>query len=162
MFGCPEFSYHQTYSARDWLSILRTPSSTQNLQKKYRTDLHMQFIYYSDKLSFTLMIKEHVNKHKSWTFYDGSIRIIRNRDEDSVSERFADVNHLMPLSARKCFFLNSNKRAFTHFRTQTTAFLLNKCPTCPPTRKHCGSRSRGFSTSNTTFRLSVKKSNCYA
>ena len=38
MFGGPEVSYHQTYSARDWLSILRTPYPTQNLQRKHRTD----------------------------------------------------------------------------------------------------------------------------
>jgi len=34
-------SYHQTYSTRDWLTILRTPYPTQNLQRKHRTDLHM-------------------------------------------------------------------------------------------------------------------------
>jgi len=38
MFGGPEISYQQTYSARDWLSILRTPYPTQNLQRKHRTD----------------------------------------------------------------------------------------------------------------------------
>jgi hypothetical protein len=38
MFGGPEVSYHQTHSARDWLSILRTPYTTQNLQRKRRTD----------------------------------------------------------------------------------------------------------------------------
>jgi len=38
MFGGLEFSYRQTYSARDWLSILRTPYPTQNLQRKHRTD----------------------------------------------------------------------------------------------------------------------------
>jgi len=38
MFGGPEVSYHQTYSARDWLSILRTPYPTQNLHRKHRTD----------------------------------------------------------------------------------------------------------------------------
>jgi len=31
------YSYHQTHSARDWLSILRTPYTTQNLQRKRRT-----------------------------------------------------------------------------------------------------------------------------
>jgi hypothetical protein len=41
MFGSPEVSYQQTYSARDWLSILRTPYPTQNLQTKHRTDLQM-------------------------------------------------------------------------------------------------------------------------
>jgi len=41
MFGGPEVSYHQIYSARDWLSILRTSYPTQNLQRKHRTDLHM-------------------------------------------------------------------------------------------------------------------------
>jgi len=41
MFGGAEVNYHQTYSARDWLSILRTPYPTQNLQRKYRTDLHI-------------------------------------------------------------------------------------------------------------------------
>jgi len=50
MFGGPEFSYHHTYSARDWLSILRTPYwlsilrtpyPTQNLQRKHRTDSQM-------------------------------------------------------------------------------------------------------------------------
>ena len=40
-FGGPEFSYRQTYSAGDWLSNLRTSYSTQNLQRKHRTDLHM-------------------------------------------------------------------------------------------------------------------------
>jgi hypothetical protein len=34
MFGGPEVSYNQTHSARDWLSILRTPDTTQNLQRK--------------------------------------------------------------------------------------------------------------------------------
>jgi hypothetical protein len=38
MFGGPEVSYHQTHSARDWLSILRTPYTTQNLQRERRTD----------------------------------------------------------------------------------------------------------------------------
>jgi len=37
MFGGPEVGYHQTYSARDWLSILRTPYPNQNLQRKHRT-----------------------------------------------------------------------------------------------------------------------------
>jgi hypothetical protein len=41
MFGGPEVSYQQTHSARDWLSILRTPYTTQNLQRKYRTDIQM-------------------------------------------------------------------------------------------------------------------------
>jgi hypothetical protein len=41
MFGGPEVSYRQTYSARDWLSILRTPYPTQNLQGKHRTDSQM-------------------------------------------------------------------------------------------------------------------------
>jgi hypothetical protein len=34
MVGGPEFSYHQTYSARYWLFILRTSYPTQNLQRK--------------------------------------------------------------------------------------------------------------------------------
>jgi len=38
MFGGPKVSYHQTHLARDWLTILRTPNSTQNLQRKSRTD----------------------------------------------------------------------------------------------------------------------------
>jgi hypothetical protein len=37
MFGGTEVSYHQTYSASDWLPILRTPYPTQNLQRKHRT-----------------------------------------------------------------------------------------------------------------------------
>jgi LPS sulfotransferase NodH len=41
MFGGPEVSYHQTHSARDWLSILRTPYTTQNVQRKCRTDIQM-------------------------------------------------------------------------------------------------------------------------
>jgi len=41
MFGGPEVSYHQTYSARVGLSILRTPYPTQNLQRKHRTDSQM-------------------------------------------------------------------------------------------------------------------------
>jgi len=40
MFGGPEVSYHQTYSAREWLSILRTPYPTQSLQRNHRTDNH--------------------------------------------------------------------------------------------------------------------------
>jgi len=39
MFGGPEVSYRQTYSVRDWLSILRTPYPTQNLQRKHKTDV---------------------------------------------------------------------------------------------------------------------------
>jgi len=38
MFGGHEFNYNQTYSATDWLSILRTLYPTQNLQKESRTD----------------------------------------------------------------------------------------------------------------------------
>ena len=38
MFGGPEIRYHQIYSVRDWLSILRTTYTTQNLQRKRRTD----------------------------------------------------------------------------------------------------------------------------
>jgi hypothetical protein len=34
----------QTYSARDWLSILRTLYTTQNLQGQCRTDLHMKIL----------------------------------------------------------------------------------------------------------------------
>jgi len=41
MFGDPEVSYHQTYSARDCLSILGTPYPTQNLRRKPRDNLHM-------------------------------------------------------------------------------------------------------------------------
>jgi len=41
MLGGPEVSYHQTYSARDWLSILRALYTTQNLQRKHRTDSQM-------------------------------------------------------------------------------------------------------------------------
>jgi hypothetical protein len=36
----PKVSYHQTYSAREWLSILRTPYLTPNLQRKHRTELN--------------------------------------------------------------------------------------------------------------------------
>jgi len=42
MFGGPEVSYHQSYSARDWLSILRTHYPTRNLQRKHRTDSQMK------------------------------------------------------------------------------------------------------------------------
>jgi hypothetical protein len=41
MFGGPELSYHQTHSVRDGLSILRTHYTTQNLQRKRRTDVQM-------------------------------------------------------------------------------------------------------------------------
>ena len=44
MFGSPEVSYQQTYSARDWLSILRTSYPTQNLQRKYKTGFFRLFI----------------------------------------------------------------------------------------------------------------------
>jgi hypothetical protein len=40
MFGGSEVNYHQTHSARDWLSILRTTYTTQNLQRKSRTNIH--------------------------------------------------------------------------------------------------------------------------
>jgi hypothetical protein len=43
MFGGPEVSYHQMHSARDWLSFLRTPYTTQNLQRKRRTDGESNF-----------------------------------------------------------------------------------------------------------------------
>jgi len=42
MFGGPEVSYHQTNSARDWFSILRTAYPARNLQRKYRTDSQMK------------------------------------------------------------------------------------------------------------------------
>jgi len=45
MFGGPEVSYHNTYSARGWLSILRTPYPTQNLQRKHRTDIRTQLAF---------------------------------------------------------------------------------------------------------------------
>ena len=48
---CSEVSYHQTYSARDWLSILRTPYTIQNFQRKHRTDLHMTRGYELDLCS---------------------------------------------------------------------------------------------------------------
>ena len=38
MFGVLEVNYHQTHSARDWLSILRTPYTTQNFHRKRRTE----------------------------------------------------------------------------------------------------------------------------
>jgi hypothetical protein len=38
MFGGPEVNCHQSYSARDWLSILRTSYPIQNLQRKHRTE----------------------------------------------------------------------------------------------------------------------------
>jgi len=54
MFGGPEVSYHQNYSARDWLSILRTPYPTQNLQRKHRTVYPSQNI-----MAVTAMINKH-------------------------------------------------------------------------------------------------------
>jgi hypothetical protein len=48
---CSEVSYHQTYSAKDWLSILRTPYPPQNLQRKHRTDLQMTCGYELDLCS---------------------------------------------------------------------------------------------------------------
>jgi uncharacterized protein YeeX (DUF496 family) len=39
MFGGPGVSYYQTYSASYRLSILRTPYTIQNLQRKHRTGL---------------------------------------------------------------------------------------------------------------------------
>jgi len=41
MFEGPAVSYQQSYSARDWLFILRTPYPTQNIQRKHRTDSQM-------------------------------------------------------------------------------------------------------------------------
>jgi len=38
MFGGHEVSYHQSYTTRDWLSILRTHYPTRNLQRKHRAD----------------------------------------------------------------------------------------------------------------------------
>ena len=41
MSGGPEIRYHQIYSVRDWLSILRTTYTAQNLQRKHKTDSQM-------------------------------------------------------------------------------------------------------------------------
>jgi hypothetical protein len=41
IFGSPEISYYKTYSAMDWLSILRTHYLNPKLQRKHRTDLQM-------------------------------------------------------------------------------------------------------------------------
>jgi hypothetical protein len=42
MFDGPEVSYHQTHSAKDWLSILRIPYTTQNVQRKRRTTVTLE------------------------------------------------------------------------------------------------------------------------
>jgi len=53
MFGGPEFNYHQTYSAGDWLSILRTPYPTQNLQRKHSTE---EYIKIKEKTSYLVFV----------------------------------------------------------------------------------------------------------
>jgi hypothetical protein len=55
MFGGPEVSYHQTHSAREWLSILRTPYTTQNLQRKRRT-----FLYGSENWTLTALQRRRI------------------------------------------------------------------------------------------------------
>jgi len=65
MFGGPEVSYHQTYSARDWLSILRTPYPTQNLQRKHRTD--SQIAKNATKLNpFEIIPLQTTRKENNW------------------------------------------------------------------------------------------------
>jgi len=65
MFGGPEFSYHQTYSARDWLSFLRTPYPTQNLQRKHRTWYDQSIIYSpTDALVSCLYYHHHHHVHE--------------------------------------------------------------------------------------------------
>ena len=50
-FGGPEVIYHRTYSAGDWLPTLRISYSTQNVQRKHRTDLRLYiYIYILQKL----------------------------------------------------------------------------------------------------------------
>jgi hypothetical protein len=42
--NCKNFANLSSSSLENWLSILRTPYTTQNLQRKRRTDLHILFI----------------------------------------------------------------------------------------------------------------------
>jgi hypothetical protein len=63
MFGCPEVSYHQTHSAREWLSILRTPYTNQNLQRKRRTDIILvlpTFLYGSENWTLTALQRRRI------------------------------------------------------------------------------------------------------
>jgi len=55
MFGGPAVSYHQTYSTRDWVSILRTPYPTQNLQRKHMTVCSSQ----NNIMAVTAIINKH-------------------------------------------------------------------------------------------------------
>jgi len=72
MIGGPEVSYHQMYSARDWLSILRTPYTTQNLQRKHRTT----FLYGSENWTALQRRRTEAAEMKllrpleGYTFYD--------------------------------------------------------------------------------------------
>jgi len=92
MFGGPDVSCHQTYSARDWLSILRTSYPTQNLQRKHRTD----FGDGMDQRVQSLMLMKHEMELKRAVNVTGlTVRtpFLRNRTRDriAVSRRFATV-----------------------------------------------------------------------
>jgi len=70
MFGGPEVSYHQTYSARDWLSILRTPYPTQILQRKHRR-IQMELAFTLGKNAtkpnpFEIVPLQTTRKEKNW------------------------------------------------------------------------------------------------
>ena len=64
MFGGPEVSYHQTYSARDWSSILRTPYPTQNLQRKHRTDTQTELAFTLAKSHKTESLLNHTTTNQ--------------------------------------------------------------------------------------------------
>jgi len=70
MFGGPEVSYHQTYSAKDWLSFLRTLYQTQNLQSKQRIQTEQAFTLAKNATKpnhFEIIPLQTAWKEKNWT-----------------------------------------------------------------------------------------------
>jgi len=62
----PDVSYHQTYSARDRLSIPRTPYPTQNLQRKHRKTYNTlvlpTFLYGSENWTLTALQRRRIEE----------------------------------------------------------------------------------------------------
>jgi len=77
MFGSPEVSYHQTYSARDWLSILRTLYPTQNLQRKHRTDSQM---------TTEIIPLQTTRKENNWNTEEALARAAVNLETERIEE----------------------------------------------------------------------------
>ena len=111
MFGGPEVRYHQTYWARDWLSILRTPYPTQNLQRKHRTDSQICFVWtnnwvpcgcYNNECFCGLYVRK--KRGKTWEW----IALL------SVQLPFWTLNFCEHIYNRSLFFFISSFRNFSY------------------------------------------------